>query len=77
MCKRIRSENLVVADKKAITEDIIKSLKPSIRKALIQTPPSQREDLEQELYLKIIKKISEEDIEKLPGFFELLEDLNK
>lgn len=60
-------------NKKEITDEIIQILKPSIKKALFQTPFDHRDDLEQELYLKIVKKISKEDMDNFPGFFEVLQ----
>jgi hypothetical protein len=66
-----------VVDKKSVTAEVIEMLKPAIRKAIIQAPIEHRDDLEQELYLKIVKKISEENIEELPGFFEILEAKGK
>lgn len=60
-------------DKEVIMEEVIELLKPAIKKSIIQTPFEYREELQQELYLKIIKKISEEKIADLPDFFEMIE----
>ncbi len=60
-------------NKNALTVEIIQMLKPIIKKALLQTSNEHREDLEQELYLKIVKKISQENTDNLPDFFEVLE----
>ena len=62
-------------NKQSIAEEVIQLLRPSIKKALSQTPIDHREDLEQELYLRIIKKIWEEDIDRLPGFFEIMDSV--
>lgn len=59
-------------DKSKLTEEIVQSLKPFIKKTLNQTSADNREDLEQELYLKIIQKIHEDKVDELPGFFEML-----
>lgn len=52
--------------------DIIFYLEPSIKKALNQTNIKNREELKQELHFKIINKVSKEDIENIPGFFETI-----
>lgn len=61
-----------MVDKTILIEEVIRMLKPIIKKALNQIPIEHREDLEQELYLKIIKKVTEENLDDLPGFFEML-----
>ncbi|ANB55551.1 hypothetical protein GFC29_3224 [Anoxybacillus sp. B7M1] len=59
-------------DKKILIEEVIKMLKPAITKVLNQIPIEYREDFKQDLYLKIIKKVMDEDINKLPGLFEIV-----
>lgn len=58
-------------DKTKIAERTIDRLQPIIINALQQTSVENREDLKQELEEKIIKKIFNESIEELPGFFDI------
>jgi adenylyl- and sulfurtransferase ThiI len=62
----------LMMDKKILIEEVIKMLKPAITKVLNQIPIEYREDFKQDLYLKIIKKVMDEDINKLPGLFEIV-----
>jgi hypothetical protein len=52
---------------------IIKLIEPKIKKTLKETDIQNREDLEQDLKEKIIKKLKDSDLNKVPGFFEFLE----
>ncbi|KUP04858.1 hypothetical protein Q73_14645 [Bacillus coahuilensis m2-6] len=61
-----------MVDKQILLEELMVELRPSIRKALQQTPPEHRKDLEQELYLKMLKKVKEENVEDLPSFFDMM-----
>lgn len=54
-------------------EKIIELLKPKIKSVLHQTHKDNRKDLEQELYLHIIKKIRKNDFES-SSFFTLIEN---
>jgi len=54
--------------------EVIEMLKPKIKFLLRQTDLQNRDDLEQELILIILKKIKEKDYNKLPSFFELIEE---
>ncbi|MEC2074440.1 hypothetical protein [Alkalihalophilus marmarensis] len=56
-----------------LIEETIVALKPKIKKALYQTSLEHREDLEQELNLKIISHFNKLDISDIPGFFEIAE----
>lgn len=61
-----------------IAEEVIRMLMPSIKKASLQTPIEHREDLEQEIYLKIVQKVNQENLEELPNFFEVINsDFNR
>ncbi|MBC9721086.1 MAG: hypothetical protein H9W82_06945 [Lactobacillus sp.] len=52
---------------------IIHRVQPKISASLLQTHPSYREDLEQDLKEMIVQKIKEEKIDSnVPGFFEHL-----
>lgn len=51
---------------------IIELLEPKIRKVLLQTNIQHREDLEQDLLERIIKKIRSNDIKDVPGFFDFI-----
>lgn len=51
----------------------MKALEPKIKRSLRQTGKGNREDLEQELRIIIIKKLKENTLEEVPGFFELFE----
>lgn len=54
-------------------EKIIKALEPKIRKSLRETGKENRQDLEQDLLELIIKKLKDNTLKEVPGFFELLE----
>lgn len=51
-------------------EDVLKQLKPKIKKSLYYTNPQDREDLEQELKVKITECIYNNVFEQVPGFWE-------
>jgi hypothetical protein len=52
------------------TETALKQLHPKIKKSLYYTKPQNREDLEQELKMKITECVQNEIFEKVPGFWE-------
>lgn len=52
--------------------EILKDLTPKIKSVLYQTSPANREDLEQEIKLMIIKKTKEDNFNDTPSLFELL-----
>ena len=58
-------------DKKAMEEIIIK-FTPKIRKSLYQTSLQERNDLRQEVNLKIIEAVHKYDIESIPGFWDFI-----
>lgn len=63
---------LTIESKKAneeAIEKIIKIFTPKVKKTLLQTNMQYREDLEQELQLKIINLIKMYDIEQVVGFW--------
>ncbi|WP_413036982.1 helix-turn-helix domain-containing protein [Paenibacillus xylanilyticus] len=53
-------------------ETIIVKFKPKLQKSLYQTHLQNRNDLKQEINLKIIEAIYKYDIEKVPGFLEFV-----
>lgn len=63
----------MVMNKEEVIKTIIEKLEPSINKVLSQTPAEHREDLRQDLYEKIIRKVNQEDFDEVPGFFDLLD----
>ncbi|MCR6525380.1 hypothetical protein [Lysinibacillus capsici] len=57
-------------------EDYLKKFEVSIRRALYQTPLSEREDLKQELHIKIFEKTRNIDFrEEAPSFWSVLEKM--
>ncbi len=54
-------------------EKITKALEPKIRKSLRETRNENRQDLEQDLLELIVKKLKDNSINEVPGFFEVLE----
>lgn len=52
--------------------EVIKIMQPKIKKLLLQTVPSNREDLEQELNLLIIEKMREIKFNNIPSFSDLI-----
>lgn len=59
-------------DEKAI-EIIIEAFNPKIKKSLMMTDTRNRDDLEQELHLKILEIIRRYDLNSTPGFFEYIQ----
>lgn len=57
-------------------EETIELLKPKIKKELKQTSYAHKEDLEQEIFLMIIKTIKEKKFKKPPIFLDLLNQEN-
>ncbi|QYY44401.1 hypothetical protein K3F53_01055 [Aneurinibacillus thermoaerophilus] len=53
----------------------IQTFKPKLKSSLYQTSIGEREDLAQELTLKIIEAIYNYDLEATPGFFEFIEQI--
>lgn len=64
-------------NKKKISEEVMRMLDPLIKKELYRISPQNREDIKQEIYYKIIKKVKEEDIENLPNLREILQNESK
>lgn len=58
---------------------IVELFQPIIRKCLKLTSYKNREDLLQELYLKVIEEIKKYDLDSVPDFWEFLKliDLNE
>ncbi|KAB2372792.1 MULTISPECIES: hypothetical protein [Bacillus] len=61
---------------KSLNEDeviqIIEAFKPKIKKSLFNTSLGEREDLEQEIKLKIVEKINDIYSDEVPGFFQFI-----
>ncbi|MDQ0300311.1 hypothetical protein J2S78_002758 [Salibacterium salarium] len=69
------SDNIKRDDKTLEEEDVnrvLETVKPKIKKSLNNTTPQDRDDLEQELALKIIEKKETMDFSDVPGFWEFI-----
>ncbi|RAP26428.1 hypothetical protein C2W64_01972 [Brevibacillus laterosporus] len=53
----------------------IQTFKPKLQTSLYQTSISEREDLAQELNMKIIEAIYNYDLDTIPGFFDFLDQI--
>jgi len=53
-------------------EQILSSFKYKIKKNLVRVPQQDREDLEQEIKVKIIEKLNEIEFEETKGFWEFV-----
>lgn len=51
--------------------DIINMFEPKVKGSLYQTQSLHRDDLRQELMIKLIKSIKKYDIESVPGFWDM------
>lgn len=51
--------------------DIINLFEPKVKGSLYQTQPLYREDLRQELMIKLIKSIKKFDVQSVPGFWDM------
>lgn len=63
-------------DKTAL-ETIIKLFEPKLKKSLYMTNPNDREDLAQELKIKLISYITKYDMDSIPGFWEFQAKVGK
>lgn len=68
LIKKVREEE----DNEAM-ETIISKFKPRIRSSLTQTSIQEREDMQQEVYMKIIEVVYKYDIESTPSIWELID----
>ncbi|MEH6955164.1 helix-turn-helix domain-containing protein [Neobacillus drentensis] len=59
-------------DNEAI-EKVLKIFQPKIKKTLLQTGLQNRDDLEQELQIKLVSLIKMYDLDKVVGFWEFQE----
>lgn len=57
--------------------NIINMFSPKLKKSLLQTSLQEREDLEQDLVLKMIDIIYQYNLESTPGFWEFREMVNR
>lgn len=62
---------------KAAMESVIKLFEPKLKKTLYMTNPNDRDDLEQELKMKMVSYIKEYDMNSVPGFWEFKEKVDK
>lgn len=67
--------NLNDNDKEILT--IIEQFKPKIKKSLANTSYQEREDLEQEIKLKIVEKMRTVEFKDVPGFWWMINNNNK
>ena len=58
-------------------EEIILRFTPTIQKSLYQTSVQERNDLKQEIKLKIIEAVYKYDIGSIPGFWDFIESKDK
>ncbi|XJZ27539.1 helix-turn-helix domain-containing protein [Bacillota bacterium Lsc_1132] len=58
-------------------ESVIKLFEPKLKKTLYMTNPNDRDDLEQELKMKMVSYIKEYDTNSVPGFWKFKEKLDK
>ncbi len=56
---------------------IIDKFNPKIQKSLTQTKPQDRNDLRQEVSLKLIEAIYRYDLRSVPGFWEFVDKKNE
>lgn len=54
--------------------EILKEFKPKIKKSLLNTPIQEREDLEQEIMIKIFEKLNLIQNITAPTFFDFIND---
>ncbi|MEH7604440.1 hypothetical protein [Priestia megaterium] len=55
-----------------MAEEIINQFEGHIYKSLSRTTPEEREDLAQEIRLKIVEKVFSNKFDETPGFFDVL-----
>lgn len=58
-------------------EIVINKVEPKIRKTMNTIPSQFRDDVEQDVKLKMYKSFDNVDFNKIPGFFEFVEANNK
>jgi len=58
-------------------EAIVQQFAPKINKLLYMTNLNDRKDLEQELKIKLIEHITKYDIDSVPGFWEMKENIQR
>ncbi|MGE6756028.1 helix-turn-helix domain-containing protein [Rossellomorea sp. NPDC071047] len=58
-------------------EKIIELFDPKIKKSVLQTSPQEREDLAQELKIKLFETILNYDMNGVPGFIEFTDLIRK
>lgn len=57
--------------------DVITLFEPKLKKVIYQTQPKYREDLRQDLMIKLIDSIRKYDINSVPGFWEMKKQYSK
>lgn len=50
---------------------VINFFEPKLKRCLYQTIPNNREDLRQDLLIKLINTIKQYDVDSVPGFWDL------
>ncbi|MED0738997.1 helix-turn-helix domain-containing protein [Aneurinibacillus thermoaerophilus] len=55
----------------------VQTFKPKLKSSLYQTSLSEREDLEQELTIKVMETVCNYNLDDTPGFFEFIEQIEK
>lgn len=63
-------------DNKALL-DVIRIFEPKVKKSLYQTQPFYREDLRQDLMVKLINCIRKYDVQSVPGFWDMKNYFNQ
>ena len=56
---------------------LIKYFEPKLNKCLYETSPNYREDLRQDLLIKLINSIKKYDVHAVPGFWDMKNYFNK
>ncbi|CAM3997846.1 helix-turn-helix domain-containing protein [Mesobacillus zeae] len=70
LAKRAKKEEIA-------REQILELFQPKIKKTLLQTAPHHREDVEQELSIKLLNVITMYDLDSAVGFWEFHEMTQK
>lgn len=58
-------------------QDLINAFQPKLKKSLYQVEVQERDDLEQELKVKMIENIYDYDLNDIPGFYEFISRIEK
>ncbi|MDO7907174.1 helix-turn-helix domain-containing protein [Paenibacillus sp. JX-17] len=58
-------------------ERILELFQPKISRSLCQTSIQERDDLRQELYLKMIEAVQKYDLDRTPGFWQFVDEFGQ